>query len=80
MESAEVSAECAIYARSAEEGLPICSMPQLESIRENLADQPFGQTNSVDLRVEWARLLSPGRGRACLYLETLVLGSNSSAN
>jgi hypothetical protein len=55
-------------------------MPQLESIRENLADQPFGQTNSVDLRVEWARLLSPGRGRACLYLETLVLGSNSSAN
>jgi len=78
MESTKSSAECAVYTWPAEKGLPIRSMPQFESVLENLANQPLGQANLVDLRVEWARLLSSGRGRRCLYPETRVPSSNSA--
>jgi len=73
-ESAKGSAECAVYARPAEKRLPIRSVGELESVGEKLADQPFGQADLVDLRVERARLLSPGRGQGCLYPEALVPG------
>jgi hypothetical protein len=72
VKTAESTTKNAVYARSAEQELPIILPPQLEVKSQDFPDEHIGQANFADPWVERAGLFATRRSILCLQPKTLI--------